>query len=120
MIKLQQSCEKKASTVACIYMIVLALWTMVGTSPPAASADGILSGGGSRYSTIVNPAYLHREKHYGGLENSIRGLLVREFSNGRLAGNSEEIIATVNTDESNGGKPLPLARRYCMRRWLPR
>ena len=99
MIKLRQSCEKKASAVACIYMIVLALCTIAGTCAPATFADGLLSGGGSRYSTIVNPAYLHREKHYGRLENSIRGLLVREFSNGRLAGNSEEIIATVNTDE---------------------
>jgi hypothetical protein len=38
-------------------------------------------------------------KHFTRLENSIRGLLVTDMSNGRLAGNSEEIIATVDLNK---------------------
>lgn len=99
MIKLQQSRGKKALAVAYFCTIVSALGTTSGTSAHAAASDGKLSGGGGRYSTIVNPAYVHREKHYIRLENSIRGLVVYDLGNGISTGSSEEIIATVNPDK---------------------
>jgi hypothetical protein len=99
MIRVRKSCGIKTLKRICFCVMILACGATAVPFTCAAAGDGVFAPGASRYSAIVNPAYLHREKFYGRMENSIRGLLVYQFSNGRLAGNSEEIIATVNPEQ---------------------
>ncbi len=82
-------------------IFVVALYAALGFPGLARAGDAALTGGSSRYNSIVRPAYQNRVKHYLRLENSIRGLVVYELGSGMSTGSSEEIIATVNTSKSS-------------------
>ncbi len=80
------------------FLCAIAIALVILASPSSRTtinADGI-AGSGDQYKLIVIPAYQNRQKHYGRLENSIRGLLVYKLADGRLAGISEELIASVD------------------------
>lgn len=102
--------------------VMLAAFTITVACPPPPVVAADL-GGNDAYQSISNPAYQHRVKHFARLENSIRGLLVTDMSNGRLAGNSEEIIATVDPAKhsprinfiNNVGEDVQVATRIAYR-----